>query len=175
MSTAYFSNQLQMLLNIDFSYLPRRPCLLVMPSISRMSPEEIIISEDFAVNQRDLKRLAKNFPPQTFASQWWSMTVGRPLETLGEILHSCYPNEMRAFDMYRAQFPGDVEQGISMYTWSSSMIDEHATRNERRVGNPSADSIPNMATPSTDVRCCVFVLEPWYVEFLWLQSRIVYP
>lgn len=62
------------------------------------------------------------------------------------------------FSMYPTHFAGDSQQGLSMYTWSSSEVDNDES-------SPATWGLRGMRV-DVDVRCCIFVLEPWCVVVL---------
>jgi len=125
----------------------------VMPTLPQMSPADIPELPSMDLPAKLIKMATTSVPRTQHDNHWWNMATGAPLQALSHILHSCFKQQLKDFNFYPSHFVGDAKQGLSMYTWSSSEVE---------ATTPIQWGMKGMRVDA-DVRCCVFVLEPWYV------------
>jgi hypothetical protein len=141
--------------------LPYHWCLLmshpgvyaVIPTLPQMNPADIPELPSMDLPAKLIKMATSSVPRTQHDNHWWNMATGAPLQALNHILHSCFKEQLKDFSFYPSHFVGDAKQGVSMYTWSSSEVE---------ANTPIQWGIRGMRV-NADVRCCVFVLEPWCV------------
>lgn len=132
---------------------------LVIPTLPQMNPDDIPELPSIDLPAKLIKMTTKHVRGTLCDNHWWNMAAGAPLQALSHILHSCFKEELKNFNIYPSHFVGDAEHGLSMYTWSNSEVEATVPTQWGKRG----------MRVDADVRCCVFVLEPWCVISTSLQ------
>lgn len=117
--------------------------------------------------------------PASYDNMWWNLSAGAPLEALARILHACFPSQFRPgngverWDMRSMRWAGgdaDAKSGVSMYTWSC----EQGGGKDLGYGAGTGEGIREvLKSRMLDVRCCVFVLEPWCASSLSSRGTLI--